>query len=220
MKYVQRFTLPRAFAFSFAIIVALGCAAAAAAQSGRRVPKSTPAPAVAPVPEPTPASVAASEQPRPVLQIVIGIERFDSFSSISIVTYDDVLRSCAQRLDEPQSVTVERVERSMSRSEASNRAKAEKSAYVVWLRVREDEMSSNTTGTPNNVYIEYVVFAPITSKVVSSGSAYPRKRVPLAQELRASMVTVKLLKPLGRWLTKFSRRCRCIYLLVPFQVFD
>jgi hypothetical protein len=111
-----------------------------------------------------------------VLQIVIGIERFDSFSSISIVTYDDVLRSCAQRLDEPQSVTVERVERSMSRSEASNRAKAEKSAYVVWLRVREDEMSSNTTGTPNNVYIEYVVFAPITSKVVSSGSAYPRKR--------------------------------------------
>jgi hypothetical protein len=168
--------LQRAFAFSFAIILALSCAATAAAQSGRRAPKSTPVPAAAPLPESTPAPVTASEQPKPVLQIVIGIERFDSFSSISIGTYNDVLRSCAQRLDEPQSVTVERVERSLSRSEASNRAKAEKNAYVVWLRIREDEMSSNTTGTPNNVYIEYVVFAPTTSKVVSSGSAYPRKR--------------------------------------------
>jgi hypothetical protein len=57
-----------------------------------------------------------------------------------------------------------------------NRAKAEKNAYVVWLSIREDQMSSRTTGTPNNVYIEYFVFAPTTSKVVSSGSAYPRKR--------------------------------------------
>src|SRR4030095_7525438 len=123
--------LQRAFAFSFAIILALSCAATAAAQSGRRAPKSTPVPAAAPLPESTPAPVTASEQPKPVLQIVIGIERFDSFSSISIGTYTDVLRSCAQRLAEPQSVTVERVERSLSRSEASNRAKAEKNAYVV-----------------------------------------------------------------------------------------
>ena len=53
---------------------------------------------------------------------------------------------------------------------------AEKNAYVVWLRVREDEMSNSTTRTPNNVYIEYFVFAPTTSKVFSSGSAYPRRR--------------------------------------------
>jgi len=168
--------LPRAFAFSIAIIFALGCAATAAAQSGRRAPKSAPAPATAPLPEPTPAPVATSKQPRPVLQFVVGIERYDSFSSISIGTYNDVLRSCAQRLDEPPSVSVERVERPMSRGEASNRAKAEKNAYVVWLRVREDEMSNNTRGNPNNVYIEYFVFAPTTAKVVSSGSAYPRKR--------------------------------------------
>ena len=166
---------PRAFAFTFAIIFALSCAATAAAQSGRRAPKSSPAPVAAPTPEPTPAPIA-SEQPKPVLQFVIGIDRYDSFSSISIASYNAALRSCAQRLDKSPLVSVERVERSMSRGEASNRAKAEKSAYVVWLRVREDEMSSNTTGTPNNVYIEYVVFAPTTGKVVSSGSAYPRKR--------------------------------------------
>ena len=167
--------LPRAFAFSFAIIFALGCAVTAAAQSGRRAPKS-PAPAAAPLPEPTPAPVAASERPKPVLQFVVGIERYDNFSSVSIASYNATLRSCADRLDESPSVSVERLERSLSRNEATNRAKAEKSAYVVWLRLREDDMSSSPTGTPNNVFIEYVVFAPITGKVVSSGSAYPRRR--------------------------------------------
>jgi len=168
--------LPRAFAFSFVIIFALGCAATAAAQSGRRAPKSTPAPVAVPTPEPIPTPVIASSQAKPVLQIIVGIDRYSNFSSISLRTYDDVLRSCAQRLDEPQSVTVERVERSLSRNEAINRAKAEKNAYVVWLSIREDQMSSSTTGTPNNVYIEYLVLAPTTAKVVSSGSAYPRKR--------------------------------------------
>lgn len=167
---------PRTFAFSLALIFALGCAGAVAAQSGRRAPKSSPAPATVPTPEPTPAALVVSEQPKPTLQIVVGIDRYDNFSSISLSTYNEVLRSCAQRLDEPPSVSVERVERSLSRGEASNRAKAEKNAYVVWLRVREDEMSNSTTRTPNNVYIEYFVFAPTTSKVVSSGSAYPRRR--------------------------------------------
>lgn len=166
---------PRSLAFSFALIFALGCAATAAAQSGRRAPKSTPAPAAVPTPEPIPTPVITSERPKPVLQLVIGIDSYDNFSSISIASYNAALRTCADRLDEPQSVSVERLDRSLSRNEASNRAKAEKNSYVVWLRVREDQMSSRTSG-PNNVYIEYFVFAPTTAKVVSSGSAYPRNR--------------------------------------------
>ena len=171
-----RSPFPRTFAFSLALIFALGCAVIAAAQSGRRAPKSSPAPAAVPTPEPVPTPVVASEHPKPVLQFVIGIDRYDNFSSISIASYNAALRSCANRLDEPPSVSVERVESSLSRNEATNRAKAEKQVYVVWLHIREDEMSSNPTGTPNNVAIEYIVFAPITGKVVSSGSAYPRKR--------------------------------------------
>src|SRR5258705_1176406 len=163
----------RTFAFSFALIFALGCAATAAAQSGRRA-KSAPAPAV-PTPEQTPAPIVL-EQPKPTLQFVVGIDRYDNFSSVSIASYNAVLRSCSDRLDESPLVSVERLERSLSRNEATNRAKAEKNAYVVWLRLREDNMSSSPTGTPNNVAIEYVVFAPNTGKVVSSGSAYPRKR--------------------------------------------
>jgi hypothetical protein len=166
----------RTFAFGFAFIFALGCAATAPAQSGRRAPKSPPTPDAAPLPEPMPTPAVALEQPKPVLQFIVGIERFDNFSSVSIASYNAVLRNCADRLDESPSISVERVERSLSRNEATNRAKAEQKAYVVWLRIREDEMSSRPTGTPNNVAIEYIVFAPTTGKVVSSGSAYPRKR--------------------------------------------
>ena len=167
---------PRALVFSFAILVALNCFVTASAQSGRRAPKPTPAPAPTTLPEPTPTPATGSEHPKAVLQLVVGMERYDNFSSISIGTYNEVLRSCAQRLDEPQSVSVQRIERPMSRNEATSKAKSEKNAYVVWLRVREDEMSSRTTGSANNVYIEYFVFAPTTAKVVSSGSAYPRKK--------------------------------------------
>jgi hypothetical protein len=166
---------PRALAISFALIVAWNCLAIASAQSGRRAPK-TQAPATTPSPESTPATVAALEKPAPALHVVVGIDKFDSFSSVMIGTYNDVLRSCAQRLDEPQAVTVERVDRALSRGEASSRAKREQNAYVVWLTLREDQMSSNRTGTRNNVYIEYVLFAPTTAKVVSSGSVYPRKK--------------------------------------------
>ena len=166
----------RAFAFSFALTFALGFAVIAAAQSGRRAPKSTPAPSAVPTPEPIPTPVVSSEHLKPVLQYIIGIDRYDNFSSISIASYNAALRSCANRLDEPPSVSVERVDRSLSRNEANNRAKTETKAYVVWLHIREDEMSSSPTGTPNNVAIEYIVFAPITGKSVSSGSAYPRKR--------------------------------------------
>jgi len=166
----------RRLALWFAFILALGSAATAAPQSGRRTPKSNPAPAAVPTPEPDPTPVVGSQQSRATLQIIIGIDRYDSFSSISITTYNDVLRSCAQRLDEPPTVSVERVESSLSRGEASKRAKSEKNAYVVWLHVREDDMSSNSSAARDNVYIEYLVLAPTTAKVVSSGSAYPRRR--------------------------------------------
>ncbi|MBC8031426.1 MAG: hypothetical protein H7Z16_15055 [Pyrinomonadaceae bacterium] len=64
----------------------------------------------------------------------------------------------------------------MSRSDAIKLAKAEKGSYVVWLRVRDDGMSGKQSGTSDNLYIEYAVFAPLTAKIVTSGSTYPRNR--------------------------------------------
>lgn len=167
----------RLLSLSLVIIFALSCISIATAQSGRRAPKSPPTAAtLPPLPEPTPDAAVPMERPKPTLQIVVGIEKYDSFSSVSVSTYDGVLRSCAQRLDEPPSVSVERVQHPMSRNEVMKRAKSEKIAYVAWLRVREDQMSSNPSGTPNNAYIEYMVFAPITAKMVASGATYPKNR--------------------------------------------
>jgi len=84
-----------------------------------------------------------------------------------------VKRNCGQRLGEPAWATVEIVTRPMLRSDAINRAKAEKDSYVVWLQIRPDTMSSIGTGTPNNVYIEYTVFSPVAAKVITSGGTYP-----------------------------------------------
>jgi hypothetical protein len=166
----------RLLSLGFVIILTLSCISIATAQSGRRAPKSPATATTPPLPDPTPAATVSQEKPKPALQLVVGIEKYDSFSSVSISTYDGVLRSCAQRLDESPSVSVERVERPMSRNEVTKRAKSEKIAYVVWLRLREDEMSSSPTGTPNNAYIEYMVFAPITAKLVASGATYPKNR--------------------------------------------
>lgn len=161
---------------SFIAIFVLCGVSMVTAQSGRRAPKSQPSPAADALPEPTPDPAVAQEKLKPTLRLVVGNERYESLSSISMNTYEGVLRSCAERLDEPASVSVERVENPMSRSEVMKRAKSETIAYVVWLRVREDEMSSRTTGTPNNAYIEYMIFAPGTAKLVASGATYPKNR--------------------------------------------
>jgi hypothetical protein len=166
----------RILSLSFIAIFVLCGVSMVTAQSGRRAPKSQPSPAGDALPEPTPDPAVAQEKLKPTLRLVVGIERYESLSSISMNTYEGVLRSCAEGLDEPASVSVERVENPMSRSEVMKRAKSETIAYVVWLRVREDEMSSRTTGTPNNAYIEYMIFAPGTAKLVASGATYPKNR--------------------------------------------
>ncbi|HEV7682632.1 MAG TPA: hypothetical protein VGO68_10955 [Pyrinomonadaceae bacterium] len=167
----------RLLSLGFVIIFALFSVSIATAQSGRRAPKSPATSATPPpLPDPTPTAPVTKEEPKPTLRLVVGIEKYDSFSSVSLSTYDGVLRSCAQRLAEPPSVSVELVQRPMSRNEVTKRAKEEKISYVVWLRVREDEMSSSTSGTPNNAYIEYLVFAPITAKLVASGATYPKNK--------------------------------------------
>jgi hypothetical protein len=65
-------------------------------------------------------------------------------------------------------------------------AKSEKGAHVVWLQLRANNFSGQTTvyDDPNDVYVQYAVFAPTTAKQVTSGNIYPdayrnaRVRVP------------------------------------------
>src|SRR6185295_3628625 len=165
--------LLRSLAVSFIIVSALGSLSLSTAQSGRRE-KSKPVVAT-PTPEPEPTPTTSSELPQPLFRLIVGMEKYDSFSSVSLSTFSSVMRNCTGRLDEPNWIKVEVAQRPMSRGYAIRRGKAENNSYVVWLHVREDTMSSNQPGTANNAYIEYAVFSPVTAKILISGGTYPRK---------------------------------------------
>lgn len=153
-----------------AVIMLLGFSTASA-QSGRRGAKVMPQPVPVPTSEPTPTPVA--QKSIATIRFILGVDHYESFSSVSLGTVAGVRRSCADRLNEPVWAKVESSQRTMARGEAIKLAKSEKDAYVVFLRIREDTMSSRATGTRNNAYIEYTVFAPVTAKVFASGNTYP-----------------------------------------------
>jgi len=169
---------------SLALALVATCALAIVAQSGRRVRKPETAIPV-PTPEATPAP-APTPKPEPTFTFMVGMEKFGDFSRISLDAYSGVLRSCADRLDDSSLVKAETTSREMSRADAIRQAKSEQHAYVVWLQLRANNFSGQTSvyDDPNNVYVQYAVFAPSTAKQVTSGNIYPdayrnkRVRVP------------------------------------------
>lgn len=139
------------------------------AQSGRRVRK----PVLVPVPTAEPTSTPKPvEKPKAAVTLIVGIDRYGSFAHIPSTIYDGVLRSCAERLDAPDSVKVEVSQRDMGRGEAVARAKAAKEAYVVWLQIRPDMAGADNGSGDNSIWIEYSVFAPETAKIFTTGRAY------------------------------------------------
>ena len=170
----------RAHSFDHLVIRSAVCllvvlfALTAFGQSGRRGAKS---PAVSPavsVPTPEPKETEkkrASDEPR--ISLLVGTNRGDVFAGIPLNIYDGVLQSCAGRLKDSSSVSVDVVTREMSRSDAMNRAKAAKEGYVIWLNLRgEDQMGSNANNL-DGVFIEYMVFEATTAKVKAQGTCYP-----------------------------------------------
>jgi hypothetical protein len=147
---------------------------AEASQSGRRVQKSTPVPVA--TPEPTPSPKPAAEKPKPAINFIIGMARYDGFRQIPLYAYAGVLRSLEDRLTDDKSVKVETVHGDMNRSDAINRAKSEKEAYVVWVQLRPDTMGDDDNADLSNLYVGYSVYAPATAKLVTQGKTYPPVR--------------------------------------------
>ena len=170
--------------FSLAPALVATCALGIVAQSGRRVRKPETAIPV-PTPEATPAP-APTPKPEPTFTFIVAMEKFGDFSRISLSTYSGVLRSCAARLADSSLVKAATTSREISRSDAVRLAQSEKGAHVVWLQLRANNFSGRTTvyDDPNDVYVQYAVFAPTTAKQVTSGNTYPeayrnaRVRVP------------------------------------------
>lgn len=168
----KRYSVSSAFAVILSVALVTVCALGILAQSGRRVRKPEPAPV--PIPEATPLSTPPLAKEKPAFTFIVGLEKYSDFSRASLSDYSGVLRSCAQRLNESRAVRADTESRDQSRAAAIQKAKAEKEAYIVWLQLRSNTTSARTGGDdPNNLYIEYTVFAPVTAKQVTSGNAYP-----------------------------------------------
>jgi len=165
------------------ITISLICLSTAGAQSGRRTKPAAPVPV--PTPEATPTPITRAEKPKPAFTFIVAIDKYGDFSRVSLYAFSGVLRSCADRLDDSPTVKAEVATHDMSRADAVRRAEAETEAYVVWLQLRPNTFSGQTGpyDDPNNVYVQYSVFAPTTAKQMTQGNTYPEayknKRVRL-----------------------------------------
>lgn len=162
MKY-QRFTI--------VLLVAL-CAISALAQSGRKQVKPPPAaPIPTPTPEPTP--IPKKTEKEPELLFFLGADRNSSYTTnIPYSYYDAALRGCADRLQSGSSAIVDVSNKDLTRGEAIKRAKSEDRSYVVYFKLDLDTMARSY----DDLVLEYVVFAPGTAKVVTTGRAYTNGR--------------------------------------------
>ncbi len=143
-----------------------------AAQSGRRTPKK-PDPIPEASPEPSPSVKPETEKPR--VNISVGIAPTGGFSNLPVYYNDSVLVSCAERLRSAPSAAVHVTGREITRGQAIKLAKSQKEGFVVFLELKNDNMSA-TVANPNyqDLYLDYTVFGPDTAKVVTSGKTYPR----------------------------------------------
>ena len=153
--------------FAATLIIALCAALSVQAQSGRR--RTTPPPAApvpTPTPEPTPTPKKSDNDDE--LVFLLGTDRYSSNVNIPFSFYDAVLRGCAERLRAGSSASVDVISKDFSRGEAIKRAKAETKSYVVLMTLNADTMGRRA----DELLLEYVVFAPVTAKIVTSGRSY------------------------------------------------
>ena len=152
------------------------CAIAVDAQSGRRQTKPPPAaPIPTPTPEPTPEP--KPQQKESEIGFILGSDRFSTYDSYPASYYDAAMQGCADRLRSASSARVDVSQNSMSRGEAIKKAKGETQTYVVYMKLVLDESARSL----DDLELDYVVFAPQTAKVATSGRAYlnPNRRGPV-----------------------------------------
>ena len=176
------------------------CAFAVQAQSGRK--KITPPPA-APVPTPTP---EPTPQPKPQqkeseIGFIIGADTFGTFEVLPLNYYEAAMHGCADRLRSGSSAHVTVAQDNMSRGDAIKKAKGETKTYVVLMKLVLDRMYAKSY---NDLELEYVVFAPQTAKVLTSGRTYlnvnrkgPVVVGPTRRETTSAIYREQLLKQAG-----------------------
>ena len=153
-------------------LLLLACMCVVEAQSGRRQTKPAPAaPIPSPTPEPTPSPKA--QQKEPDIIFYIGADRNHTYNYYPYSYYDAVLNGCAEALRH-SSAGVDVSQNELPRSEAIKKSKASTNTYTVLLQLTDQAMGGINSGNQRSdqIELEYVVFAPGTAKVVTSGRTY------------------------------------------------
>lgn len=150
-----------------ALLMFAVCVLSVQAQSGRR---KTPPPPAAPVPTPTPEPTPTpkKDQQEPELAFLVGTDRDTAPGQIPLHFHSAAQRGCADRLRSRSSAVVDASQRNMSRGEAIEKAKSSPNTYVVLLTLTYDVMARSY----DDIQLDFVVFAPVTSKVVITGRSY------------------------------------------------
>jgi hypothetical protein len=154
------------------ILLVFACVFIIGAQSGRRQTKpATPAPIPSPTPDPTPAPKA--EQKEPDFIFYVGADRHRSYGFYPYSFYDAVLSGCSEVLRRGSSAKVDVTDRDLPRGEAIKKSKENAKTYTVLLQLTEPTMSGNPSNQNyDQIELEYVVFAPLTGKVATSGHTF------------------------------------------------
>ena len=146
------------------------------AQSGRRSPQPlSPTPKAAPTPEPEkPAPASKPDVPKQMLIVAMD----DLSRSITIPRYmaEDVWNGFMERLRTVSYVALT-VGKEMGNKEASDRAKKETDTFVILLRMETASMDTGSVmgqSSPDNVVVNYAIFAPQTGKVKEHGRVFAR----------------------------------------------
>jgi hypothetical protein len=149
------------------LLIVAACAISAQGQSGRRQQKAPPAaPVPTPTPEPTP---EPKEEKKSDLGFLVAVNKFGSPDALPWTYYDAATRGCADRLRSGSSASIDVAQSDMNRGEAIKKAKSETTIHVVLLTLILDQMTAQSF---DDIELDYVVFAPKTGKVITSGRTY------------------------------------------------
>lgn len=172
-KHMRSRATTLVFGVSLALLVAF-CCLTANAQSGRRQAKPEPAaPVPTPTPEPTPSPTPKRNSENDVNFLVAPGDR--GADMLAPLAYQDAATNgCADQLRKRTSLAVDVSRHSIGRGEAIDKAKASKKTYVVLVTLVEDRYSASSSGEIE-FEVDYVVFAPVTAKVVANGRAYENR---------------------------------------------
>lgn len=149
------------------------CATAALAQSGRKNTGGSTTTTVAPSvsgPKPVEKKPEASKR----IQLLVGIDKHQAFTTTPYYLYDTVLDNCLRRLGEAEIVMPTSAGSSFTRADAVKAAKQETVRYVVLLNLGSEyaDAGKQVKNGQDSLYVDFVMFEPETAKIKTSGRAH------------------------------------------------